>query len=98
MNEQDIDLIVKTLWNGFNANKQELQQLRQQVKNCTEIHRHAETIELLREQLNKEKQAAITIAVTCATMGCKGDDGGIVSAVKQMASKLRQAEADSNQK
>jgi hypothetical protein len=70
----------------------QVQQLRQQVENCTEIHRHAETIELLREQLNKEKQAAITIAVTCATMGCKGDDGGIVSAVKEMAFKLRQAE------
>jgi hypothetical protein len=31
----------------------ELQQLRQQVNNCVEIHRHAETIELLKSKLQQ---------------------------------------------
>ena len=46
--------------------------------------------EIRQQLLQQEQKVAISIAVTCATMGFSGKDGGIVSAVKEMASELAQ--------
>jgi hypothetical protein len=50
--------------------------------------RDREHIISLKEQLASERKAALSIAAICGTTGCGGTDGGITSAVRQMAGEL----------
>lgn len=46
----------------------------------------------LRERLVREQQASVSIATMCLPSGCEGEDGGTVSAVREMAEKLDASE------